>query len=219
MTYTNGSTVDGDDIANTFGAEYANGVITNTWAPVSLEVIKVAKGTTTGLPNAEFQMTRKNGSGAYELFENPKFSVDAETSKRTGPFSVGSTGEITIEGLIPGDYKLKATAAPKGYIIATGDIDFTINTDGTVSVSGRTADGNGNITYSDTNNMVTFLQKTENSIAKVTVENTPGTALPQTGGIGTTLFTALGGLMTVTAGAILTLRRTATRRRGEKQAS
>ena len=31
--------------------------------------------------------------------------------------------------------------------------------------------------------------------------------LPQTGGIGTTLFTALGGLMTVTAGAILTMRR------------
>ena len=39
--------------------------------------------------------------------------------------------------------------------------------------------------------------------------NTPegGYELPQTGGIGTTLFTALGGLMTVTAGAILTMHR------------
>ena len=34
-----------------------------------------------------------------------------------------------------------------------------------------------------------------------------GVELPQTGGIGTTLFTALGGLLTVTAGAILTMRR------------
>ena len=40
-----------------------------------------------------------------------------------------------------------------------------------------------------------------------TIGNTPGTALPQTGGIGTTLFTALGGLMTATAGAILTIKR------------
>jgi LPXTG-motif cell wall-anchored protein len=54
-----------------------------------------------------------------------------------------------------------------------------------------------------------------------TIINTPEGSyeLPQTGGIGTTLFTALGGLMTVTAGAILTLRRTASRCRGEKQAS
>ena len=40
-----------------------------------------------------------------------------------------------------------------------------------------------------------------------TVINEAGVALPQTGGIGTTLFTALGGLMTATAGAILTIRR------------
>ena len=48
--------------------------------------------------------------------------------------------------------------------------------------------------------------------------NTPqgGYELPQTGGIGTTLFTALGGLMTVTAGAILTIKRS--RRRKEQHA-
>ena len=40
-----------------------------------------------------------------------------------------------------------------------------------------------------------------------TNDSNVSTQLPQTGGIGTTLFTALGGLMTAMAGAILTLRR------------
>lgn len=43
--------------------------------------------------------------------------------------------------------------------------------------------------------------------ATFTVQNTPGVQLPQTGGTGTTLFMALGGLLTVTAGVILTIRR------------
>ena len=46
-----------------------------------------------------------------------------------------------------------------------------------------------------------------NNGGKILNKENPGYELPQTGGIGTTLFTALGGLMTVTAGAILTIRR------------
>ena len=180
--------------------------VTNTLSSISLDVIKVAKGTSTRLHNAEFQMTRKNSSGSYEVFENEMFAEDTKTGKKTGPFSVGSTGEITITNLFPGHYNLKETKAPDGYIIVTDGFEFTINIDGTVTVTGRTADEYGNITYSDTNNLVTFKQKTDTASVIVTIENTPGTALPQTGGIGTTLFTALGGLMTATAGAILTMK-------------
>ena len=43
--------------------------------------------------------------------------------------------------------------------------------------------------------------------AAFTVENTPGVQLPQTGGIGTSLFTTLGAILASTAGAILAIRR------------
>ena len=42
----------------------------------------------------------------------------------------------TIEGLNPGEYTLKETAAPSGYKVAA-DIAFTLEADGTVKVNGK----------------------------------------------------------------------------------
>ena len=41
----------------------------------------------------------------------------------------------------------------------------------------------------------------------ISIPNTPGIEMPETGGPGTALFTALGGIMTALAGAILTLKK------------
>ena len=186
--------------------------ITNTLAPASLEVIKVKKGDdAVKLPGAEFELTRKNSAGAYEAFENEAFAeIEVnETKVKKGPFSVGSEGDITITGLVPGDYKLKETKAPAGYIITVGEIYFTINIDGTVTVSGRTENA-GTITYSDKNNMVTFTQRIKTAGgagAIVTVQNEPGVALPNTGSTGTGLFYGLGALMILIAGIGIALDR------------
>ena len=208
ITYTvTEDAVTGYDLTS---ATYSGGTFTlvNTYVPQtgSLKVIKVEKGTSTKLPGAEFQLTR-SVNGTYSVFENDQFTESAETNKKTGPFSVGNTGEITITNLLPGDYKLSETKAPAGYIITTGEIDFTINVDGTVTVTGRTADSNGNITYSDTDNMVTFAQKTASAAASVTVQNEPGVALPATGGPGTVIYTAAGLSLLLGASLWLMLRR------------
>ena len=66
----------------------------------------------------------------------------------------------------------------------------------------KVEDGELKVDFTDTS-MVTY-NKDDNLF---TVKNEPGTALPMTGGPGTALFTALGGLMTALAGAFLIIRR------------
>ena len=191
-TITIEETAVGENTDTTEGAAPLAASITNTLGDISLKVIKVEKGTTTQLNGAKFQLTKKNDSGIYEKFINDGFeeiTVDNVAVKK-GPFTVN--GETTISGLLPGDYRLNEAVAPAGYIITIRDVDFTINADGTVTVTGRSADNDGNITYSDTNNMVTFAQKTESTEATVTVQNEAGAVLPATGGIGTTPIYAAG---------------------------
>lgn len=46
----------------------------------------------------------------------------------------------------------------------------------------------------------------DTGIVKVTVENNQGATLPETGGMGTTLFYIIGGLLVVGAGVLLVVR-------------
>ena len=65
-------------------------------------------------------------------------------------------------------------------------------------------DNQGTVTIKPDNDPTKNIAVNENYIINKPED---GFKLPQTGGIGTTLFTALGSLLTVTAGAILLLRR------------
>ena len=182
---TYAAAVDDAGTAATGTLTYAETVQNYTNMYISLKVIKLAKGTTTQLNGAEFQLTRKlPGESTYTKFENVAFAEiqDNGQLKHKGTFTVN--GEATISGLCPGDYKLEEKAAPAGYIIETGEILFTINPDGTVTVTNRT-ENNGTITYSDNDNMVTFKHKAGDNPAEVAVDNTPGAQLPATGGSGT----------------------------------
>lgn len=92
-------------------------------------------------------------------------------------FISGEQGEFEVNGLKEGAYKLIETKAPKGYAILTTAVDFTV----------------GQGTYGDTADLK---QKVLNN--KITI--------PQTGGMGTVLFTLVGlGLM---AYALVSMRKT-----------
>ena len=203
---------------------YNNAEIQNDYTPegVDIDIIKIEQGNPAKhLPGATFslrQLADKEASsnGTFENMEG----TTPQTAK------TDKDGKASFTGLSFGYYELKETASPIGYVM-TGDvvvyfrldeegIKFLNKDDSETPSKWSTITGAGTgsslVTFTDAQNAVDDNPNTpenESTAAKnatFTVENTPGTQLPQTGGIGTTLFTALGGLMTATAGAILTIK-------------
>ncbi len=117
-------------------------------------------------------------------------AIEANAAKNgaSATFPVGSDGKAKIDKLPNGRYRFVETKAPDGYIIAEKESAIFTIAGGQIN-----PEAENTATYNKAGNI--FI-----------VPNNPGSALPQTGGIGTTLFTALGGLMTATAGAILTMK-------------
>ena len=112
---------------------------------------------------------------------------DATTLETTG------TGDISIEGLNVGTYYLEETEAPAGYNKLTGPIEVEITaTTSATSVSETVEYRNSSET--------SYTQATD---ATVKVLNKAGTQLPSTGGIGTTLFYVIGGVLMVVAAVLL----------------
>ena len=92
-------------------------------------------------------------------------------------------------------YTIVETKAPEGYNEAD-DITFTVTcTDPDENAAVQ------DCVWSSNNDEVTFV--TDNDRFEVTIKNTTGTLLPETGGIGTTIFYVVGGLLMVAAFVLL----------------
>jgi len=114
--------------------------------------------------------------------------------------------EFNFPGLDDGYYKLEETEAPEGYN-KVDDMYFTI--DATHELTFATFDPDKILTNlaggkvdDGTLNTITFTPKLDDGSLSSGVENKSGTTLPETGGMGTTLFYVIGGIM-VAAAAIL----------------
>lgn len=117
---------------------------------------------------------------------------------------IGNDGVLRFDGLAAGDYEITEIRSPAGYNLLEKPFMITI---------GWTAPENASDpctwTVSDTEAEVGYPSSLESGAQivdgciQIQVENKSGTQLPETGGMGTTLFYIVGGLLMTTAVVLL----------------
>lgn len=122
-------------------------------------------------------------------------------------------GAFKIAGLDDGTYFLREIQAPNGYNLLEGDVQLDI---AATTVNGQEWDGDPATALEDLNMTITVEGAEEeptqvegdraDGTVGVTVKNNQGATLPETGGMGTTLFYIIGGLLVVGAGILLVVR-------------
>lgn len=171
---------------------------TNRYSPIEFTVTKVdAASPNIKLANAEFYLSREKEEGKTEYYacdDKTKLVTwvgeQAEATKLTSDPKQGETyGTFKVYGLPDGQYSLVEVKAPDGYQLPSENFTFTV-TDGVV------------------NHVSDNEQATKDT--NITVTNTTGTELPETGGAGTNFLT-IGGLLMMAAavggGCVLRRRR------------
>lgn len=156
---------------------------------------------------------KKNGVYTKATEEQIEAGTDITTTLVTN-----GDGQIQVQGLACGDYYLKETKAPDGYVLPSDVIKITL-VDNKDAQGGEGPDGNlddctaeGSTVVKDESGVSTFAMGggeddpvVLNNIFEFKVENKkPGFNLPTTGGMGTVLFTA-GGLVIMACGAALVM--------------
>ncbi len=141
---------------------------------------------TTGFTNP-IEVIYDSTRGAYRPIKSTETGAEMESSSTDA-----TKGEFNIIGLDAGVYTLVETVAPSGYN-KCAPTKLTIN-----AAHAETTDGTG---------ATLDLKDAETSSPKSTLDNdiidAKGSALPETGGIGTTLFYIGGGCMVGIAGILL----------------
>ena len=182
--------------------------------PIEFDLLKVdIRNTGIKLPDAEFTLRK--------LDEDEDLHYPVPSSNGTFPGTTVETsetdqenGKITFEGLHPGYYEVSETNAPSGYVLLddavfylkvekTGDIKLLKKQiqNETVTWAGAAP---GEMVGSST--LDASLSAGGRTI-EITVRNTPGAALPSTGGPGTGMLYLLGMLLAGIAGSGLILRK------------
>ena len=160
---------------------------------------QVVEGETTTyynkLDGAKFKLYAQTGGNEIVLVQetdaenNTYYRPATADEKKQDGFSAAviEAGQATIKGLAAGTYYLEETEAPGGYNSLTERVKVEIK---------------------DTNLSITTVSETDATLrGGIQVINETGAELPSTGGIGTTIFYVVGGVLIVGAVVLLVTRK------------
>jgi len=162
------------------------------------DVNKVDKDTQP-LKGAEFTLTKKLKNGSEETIAVIKYDKDGKVTTKSANGTATSEGDATkfsFKGLDDGVYTLTETVTPYGYNTIDPVVFSIVATHSASGVSEllvKNADG------SDFDGKLTFTATPSTGIIATNVVNNSGTVLPSTGGIGTTIFYVVGGVLVLAA--------------------
>ena len=143
---------------------------------------------TNKLPGAEFTLSKKLKDGSTKYIAVVK-STDGTS--------------FTFKGLDDGDYILTETTTPGGYN-TIDPIEFTVEANHTITWDGNNRTGVlTSLTGTAATGNITFTANEDKSELATDVVNKSGSTLPETGGIGTTIFYVVGVILMLGAGVLL----------------
>ena len=172
-----------------------------------LDTTKVdGENNATKLQGAEFKVKNEAGKWAIVDTTTGKVTGWAESEQGGSTLTSGADGLFKVIGLDEGTYYLKETKAPAGYNLLATEITVVISAT-TVSEWTDGQASNALTKLEVTADNITGTGDTSTGIAGITVANNKGATLPETGGIGTTIFYVLGAALVIGAGVLLVTRR------------
>ena len=157
------------------------------------DVFKYAKKDKEEIPlaGAQFVLYKTvNDEKFYAQVANGKITGWTDDQKYATVFETPDNGKFVIAGLDADTYYLEETKAPDGYNQLKDPVKVVI----TATIAGDKT-GRATITYNET------------ATGTVRIENQTGVELPSTGGIGTTVFYVIGGLLMGVAVVLLVTRK------------
>jgi fimbrial isopeptide formation D2 family protein/LPXTG-motif cell wall-anchored protein len=197
LTYSN-------DPTKTDSKETNGSTDVNTLYTLNIDVDKyVQDNTSSKLANAKFVLYKMDTDNATKLYyqvdtSTGKVSWVSETETHTTVIT-GDNGAASFDGIAAGTYYLEETAAPSGYNKLANPItvELSVNTTGTAASLGAKVD-NAEISTTAAQGTTTVTDNATMTL-KVGVANATGSLLPATGGMGTTIFYVVGGVLVIAA--------------------